>query len=239
MKFGLKNTVLKKLDTIEELGKLLGIDTPRRIEAFDNSNLFGEYPVSAMVCYIDGKPAPKEFRKYHIKTVVGANDYESMKEVIYRRYLRLLMEDSVLPDLIVMDGGAIQVHAAKDVLASLNIDIPVMGVQKDNHHKASKIFFEEKLYDVERNSPIFLLLADISQRVHDFAISFFRSNKAKGIFSSILDPIPGLGPKRKEELLKYFINIEAIKEASVEELRKAGMPINLANVIYDYFHNEE
>ena len=235
----LKNTVLKKLDTIEELGKLLGIDTPRRIEAFDNSNLFGEYPVSAMVCYIDGKPAPKEFRKYHIKTVVGANDYESMKEVIYRRYLRLLMEDSVLPDLIVMDGGAIQVHAAKDVLASLNIDIPVMGVQKDNHHKASKIFFEEKLYDVERNSPIFLLLADISQRVHDFAISFFRSNKAKGIFSSILDPIPGLGPKRKEELLKYFINIEAIKEASVEELRKAGMPINLANVIYDYFHNEE
>jgi len=235
----LKNTVLKKLDTIEELGKLLGIDTPRRIEAFDNSNLYGEYPVSAMVCYIDGKPAPKEFRKYHIKTVVGANDYESMKEVIYRRYLRLLMEDSVLPDLIVMDGGAIQVHAAKDVLASLNIDIPVMGVQKDNHHKASKIFFEEKLYDVERNSPIFLLLADISQRVHDFAISFFRSNKAKGIFSSILDPIPGLGPKRKEELLKYFINIEAIKEASVEELRKAGMPINLANVIYDYFHNEE
>lgn len=235
----LKNTVLKKLDTIEALGKLLGIDTPRRIEAFDNSNLYGEYPVSAMVCYIDGKPAPKEFRKYHIKTVVGANDYESMKEVIYRRYLRLLMEDSVLPDLIVMDGGAIQVHAAKDVLASLNIDIPVMGVQKDNHHKASKIFFEEKLYDIERNSPIFLLLADISQRVHDFAISFFRSNKAKGIFSSILDPIPGLGPKRKEELLKYFINIEAIKEASVEELRKAGMPINLANVIYDYFHNEE
>ncbi len=235
----LKNTVLKKLDTIEALGKLLGIDTPRRIEAFDNSNLYGEYPVSAMVCYIDGKPAPKEFRKYHIKTVVGANDYESMKEVIYRRYLRLLMEDSVLPDLIVMDGGAIQVHAAKDVLASLNIDIPVMGVQKDNHHKASKIFFEENLYDIERNSPIFLLLADISQRVHDFAISFFRSNKAKGIFSSILDPIPGLGPKRKEELLKYFINIEAIKEASVEELRKAGMPINLANVIYDYFHNEE
>ncbi|MDE7100524.1 MAG: excinuclease ABC subunit UvrC, partial [Anaeroplasmataceae bacterium] len=94
-----KNTVLKKLETIEELGRLLGIPTPRKIEAFDNSNLYGEYPVSAMVCYIDGRPAPKEFRKYHIKTVVGANDYESMKEVIYRRYFRLLMEDEPMPDL--------------------------------------------------------------------------------------------------------------------------------------------
>ena len=232
----LKNTVLKKLDTIEQLGELLGIPTPRRIEAFDNSNLYGEYPVSAMVCYIDGKPAPKEFRKYHIKTVTGANDYESMKEVIYRRYLRLLMEDAVLPDLIVMDGGGIQVHAAKDVLASLNLDIPVMGIQKDNHHKASKIFFDEQLYNVERNSPIFLLLADISQRVHDFAISFFRSNKAKGIFTSILDPIPGLGPKRKETLLKYFINIEAIKEADIDELKKSGMPNDIAKEIYNYFH---
>lgn len=235
----LKNTVLKKLDTIEQLGNLLKIPTPRRIEAFDNSNLYGEYPVSAMVCYIDGKPAPKEFRKYHIKTVEGANDYESMKEVIYRRYLRLVMEDSTLPDLIVMDGGAIQVHAAKDVLSSLNLDIPVMGIQKNNHHKASKIFFEEELYDLDHNSPIFLLLADISQRVHDFAISFFRSNKAKGIFSSILDPIAGLGPKRKEALLKYFINIEAIKEASVDEIKKAGIPNNLALDIYNYFHKIE
>ena len=138
-----------------------------------------------------------------------------------------------------MDGGAIQVHAAKDVLASLNVDIPVMGIQKNNHHKASKIFFEEKLYELDHNSPIFLLLADISQRVHDFAISFFRSNKAKGIFSSILDPIPGLGPKRKEALLKHFINIEAIKVASIEEIKKAGMPTNLALEIYNYFHKEE
>ena len=135
-----------------------------------------------------------------------------------------------------MDGGGIQVHAAKDVLASLNLDIPVMWIQKDNHHKASKKFFDEQLYNVERNSPIFLLLADISQRVHDFAISFFRSNKAKGIFTSILDPIPGLGPKRKETLLKYFINIEAIKEADIDELKKSGMPNDIAKEIYNYFH---
>lgn len=234
-----KNQVLKKMETIEELGLLLNIPTPRRIEAFDNSNLYGEYPVSAMVCYINGKPAPKEFRKYHIKTVVGANDYESMKEVIYRRYLRLLMEDAVLPDLIVMDGGQIQVHAAKEVLSSLNLDLHVAGIQKNDKHKASKLFFEEKLYDIDRNSPIYLLLADISERVHDFAISFFRSNKVKGLFSSILDPIPGLGPKRKEELLKKFVNIEGIKQASVEDLQKAGMPEPLAQTIYAFFRKEQ
>lgn len=230
-----KNTVLKKMETIEELGKLLNINTPRRIEAFDNSNLFGEYPVSAMVCYINGKPSPKEFRKYHIKTVVGANDYESMKEVIYRRYLRVLMDDLELPDLIVMDGGAIQVHAALDVLNSLNLSIPVMGIQKDDHHKATCIFYDEKLIEISRNSPIFLLLSDISQRVHDFAISFFRSNKAKGFFSSQLDGIKGLGPRRKELLLKKFLTIDNIKNASIEEIEKIGIPHTLAESIIAHF----
>lgn len=230
-----KNTVLKKMETIEELGKLLNINTPRRIEAFDNSNLFGEYPVSAMVCYINGKPAPKEFRKYHIKTVVGANDYESMKEVIYRRYLRVLMDDLELPDLIVMDGGAIQVHAALDVLNSLNLSIPVMGIQKDDHHKATCIFYDEKLIEISRNSPIFLLLSDISQRVHDFAISFFRSNKAKGFFSSQLDGIKGLGPRRKELLLKKFLTIDNIKNASIEEIEKIGISHTLAESIIAHF----
>ena len=230
-----KNTVLKKMETIEELGKLLNINTPRRIEAFDNSNLFGEYPVSAMVCYINGKPSPKEFRKYHIKTVVGANDYESMKEVIYRRYLRVLMDDLELPDLIVMDGGAIQVHAALDVLNSLNLSIPVMGIQKDDHHKATCIFYDEELIEISRNSPIFLLLSDISQRVHDFAISFFRSNKAKGFFSSQLDGIKGLGPRRKELLLKKFLTIDNIKNASIEEIEKIGISHTLAESIIAHF----
>lgn len=233
-----KNQVLKKIETIEELGELLNIDTPYRIESFDNSNLYGEYPVSAMVCYIDGKPAPKEFRKYHIKTVEGPNDYASMKEVIYRRYFRLLMEDEKMPDLILMDGGLIQVNAAKEVLESLGLDINVAGMQKNDKHKISKLYFEGEYYDVDKNSKIFLLLADISQRVHDFAISFFRSNKAKGIFSSILDNIDGLGEKRKEQLLKHFINIEKIKEASIEELIEAKMPKNIAENIYNYFRLE-
>jgi excinuclease ABC subunit C len=233
-----KNQVLKRVETIDRLGELLGINPPMRIEAFDNSNLFGEYPVSGMVCYINGKPAPKEFRKYHIKTVVGANDYESMKEVIYRRYLRLVMENSTLPDLIVMDGGEIQVHAAKEVLDGLNLNIPVMGIQKDDHHKATIIFFNEKLIPLDKNDPVFLLLADISQRVHDFAISFFRSQKAKGFFQSRLDEIEGLGTKRKEALIKYFTTIDNVKNASEEELKKAGMPSNLAHKIYEYFKEE-
>ncbi len=233
-----KNTVLKKKETIDSLGELLGINPPKRIEAFDNSNLFGEYPVSAMVCYINGKAAPKEFRKYHIKTVVGANDYASMKEVIYRRYYRLLMEDSNMPDLIVMDGGEIQVHAAKDVISSLGLDIPVLGIQKDDHHKATILFFNEEFIRIDKNSDIYLLLADISERVHDFAISFFRSNKAKGFFKSQLDDIKGLGPKRKELLIQKFTTIDNVKNASVEDLEEIGIPKNLAIEIYAHFHDD-
>lgn len=226
-----KNQVLKKVETIERLGELLNIPTPYRIEAFDNSNLFGEYPVSAMVTYINGKAAPKEFRKYHIKTVKGPNDYESMKEVVYRRYFRLLMEDSSMPDLIVMDGGEIQVHACLDVINSLNLDIPVLGIQKDDHHKATILFFDERLIEIDKHDPIYLLLADISQRVHDFAISFFRSEKAKGFFSSYLDNIKGLGKKRKEALIKHFITIDNLKNASIEEIKKCGIPEEIAGKI--------
>ena len=231
-----KNTVLKKLDTIDELGKLLNINPPKRIEAFDNSNLFGEYPVSGMVCYINGRPAPKEFRKYHIKSVVGANDYESMKEVIYRRYFRLLMEEETMPDLIIMDGGEIQVHACLDVLTSLNLDIPVLGIQKDEHHNATILFYNEDFINIDKNSNVYLLLRDISQRVHDYAISFFREKKAKGFFKSQLDDIEGLGPKGKEALIKYFTTIDNVKTANLEELKKAGINSKTALNVYNHFH---
>ncbi len=233
-----KNTELKKTENVAELGKILGIDYPKRIEAFDNSNLYGEYPVSAMVCYINGKPAPKEYRRYHIKTVEGANDYASMKEVIYRRYLRLLMDEAQMPDLIVMDGGMIQVHAAKEVLDSLNLEIPVLGIQKDDHHKATILFFNEEYINIDKNSGVFLLLADISQKVHDFAISFFRSSKAKGIFSSKLDGIKGLGPKRKELLLAHFMGIENIKTASIDEISSLGIPKDICEAILEKLNED-
>lgn len=234
-----RNQVLKKLDSIEELGKMLGIKTPYRIESFDNSNLFGEYPVSAMVVYMNGKKDKKEFRKYHVKSVVGANDYATMKEVIYRRYTRLLLEGSKMPDLIIMDGGEIQVNACLETLQSLNLEIPVMGVQKDEHHNADLIYYDNKLIEISKNSAVYLLLRDISQTVHDFAISFFRSTKAKGFFSSILDNIDGLGPKRREVLLKHFVTIENIKKATVSELQIEGISKTVAENIYNYFHSDE
>ncbi len=232
-----KNNVLKKVETIEKLGELLNIDTPNTIEAFDNSNLFGEYPVSAMVVYKNGKPSPKDYRKYHVKTVVGSNDYQTMKEVVYRRYLRLKMEDKPFPDLIMMDGGEIQVNACIEVLKELNIDINVVGIKKDNNHKARCLVFKDKEYNIDKNSDIFLLISNISQKVHDFAISFFRSNKVKGMFTSRLDGIKGIGPKKKELLLKHFLSIDNIKNASIEDFNKIGINEALAITIKDHLND--
>lgn len=234
-----QNKVLKRIETIDKLGELLGIDPPTHIEAFDNSNLFGEYPVSAMVVYKNGRPSPKDYRKYHIKTVDGANDYATMKEVIYRRYLRLLMEEKELPDLIIMDGGEIQVHACLETLQTLNIDIPVMGIQKDEHHVARLIFYKESIIEIEKNSDIYLFLANVSQTVHDFAIRFFRSTKGKGFFSSRLDGIKGLGPKGKEKLLKSFTTIDNIKNSNIGDIVKLGFSKKIAESILKHLNELE
>ena len=233
-----QNKALRDISTIEELGKILNINTPYTIESFDNSNLFGEYPISALVVYKNGRPAPSLFRKYHVKTVKGANDYETMKEVVYRRYLRLNMEDKSMPDLILMDGGAIQVHACLEVLKSLNLNIPVAGIQKDEHHKANVLYYNDEEIQISKNSQVYLLLANISQKVHDFAISFFRSVKAKGLFSSRLDGISGLGKARKEKLLKKFITIDAIKKASVDDIVNIGIPKDVAIEILKKLNEE-
>lgn len=234
-----QNKALRATETIEELGKLLGISTPYTIESFDNSNLFGEYPISALVVYKNGRPCPKLFRKYHVKTVKGANDYETMKEVVYRRYLRLVMENEPLPDLILMDGGQIQVNACLETLQSLNVTIPVAGIQKDDHHKAKLIYYAGREITLSKNSPVFLLISNISQRVHDFAISFFRSTKAKGLFASRLDGIKGLGKARKEKLLSHFITIDAIKKASVEEIVEQGIPQQVAEEVLNKLNEDD
>ena len=234
-----QNKALRATETIEELGKLLGISTPYTIESFDNSNLLGEYPISALVVYKNGRPCPKLFRKYHVKTVKGANDYETMKEVVYRRYLRLVMENEPLPDLILMDGGQIQVNACLETLQSLNVTIPVAGIQKDDHHKAKLIYYAGREITLSKNSPVFLLISNISQRVHDFAISFFRSTKAKGLFASRLDGIKGLGKARKEKLLSHFITIDAIKKASVEEIVEQGIPQQVAEEVLNKLNEDD
>jgi len=235
----LVNKAVKRQDNIYELGRLLNIKPPVRIEAYDNSNLYGSYPVSAMVCYINGVKEKNEFRKYHVKSVVGANDYQTMKEVIYRRYFRLLMEDKPMPDLIIMDGGIIQVHACLEILQELNLDIPVMGLKKDDTHTTNVIVYNEEDIYLDRNSSLYIFLADIQQTVHDFAISFFRSSKAKGMFSSYLDGIKGLGPKKKELILNNVNNIDELKKYSLEDYEKIGINEKLANDIIKHINEKK
>lgn len=232
-----QNKVLKRRDTTCDLAKLLNIKSCNYIEAFDNSNLFGEYPVSAMVVYRNGLKSPKEYRKFHIKTVEGANDYASMKEVVYRRYLRLLLENKELPDLIVMDGGLIQVHACLETLNELKVQIPVMGLEKDDNHTFRAIVYDDKEITLDKHSDLYLFLVNISQTVHDFAISFFRSQKGKGVFASSLDGIKGLGPKKKEALLKKFQNIANIKEGSIEDFKEAGVNEELRLKVLEKLEN--
>ncbi|MEG0373674.1 MAG: excinuclease ABC subunit UvrC, partial [Enterococcus sp.] len=217
----------RTIGAVEKLGDAMNIPAPIRIEAFDNSNIMGTDPVSAMVVFIDGKPAKKEYRKYKIKTVKGPDDYASMREVIYRRYSRVLKEGLPFPDLIVIDGGKGQVDVAKDVLANqLGIDIPIAGLAKNDKHKTSELLYGPELMVVplERNSQEFFLLQRIQDEVHRFAITFHRQLRSKNSFASKLDHIDGLGPKRKKMLLKEFKSLKNIQAASIEELQKVGLP---------------
>lgn len=231
----------RTIGAVEKLGNAMNIPVPIRIEAFDNSNIMGTNPVSAMVVFIDGRPAKNEYRKYKIKTVQGPDDYASMREVIYRRYSRVLKEGLPFPDLILIDGGKGQVDVVKDVLANqLGVDIPVAGLAKNDKHKTSELLFGPNLEVVplERNSQEFFLLQRIQDEVHRFAITFHRQLRSKNSFASKLDNIEGLGPKRKKNLLKEFKSLKNITAASVEELRKAGLPETVAKNVYRHLHQE-
>lgn len=231
----------RTIGAVEKLGNAMNIPAPIRIEAFDNSNIMGTNPVSAMVVFIDGRPAKNEYRKYKIKTVQGPDDYASMREVIYRRYSRVLKEGLPFPDLILIDGGKGQVDIAKDVLANqLGVDIPVAGLAKNDKHKTSELLFgpDLEVVPLERNSQEFFLLQRIQDEVHRFAITFHRQSRSKNSFASKLDNIEGLGPKRKKNLLKEFKSLKNITAASVEELRKAGLPETVAKNVYRHLHQE-
>lgn len=235
-KFDLLEKDLKKTKgAIEHLGKLLDIPTPLCIEAFDNSNIMGTSPVSAMVVFINGKPSKKDYRKYKIKTVTGPDDYASMEEVIHRRYSRVLRENLVPPDLIIIDGGQGQVNVAKKVLGQLGLSIPVAGLQKNDKHQTHELLFGDPLEVVHlpRNSDEFFLLHRIQDEVHRFAITFHRQLRSKNSFSSRLDGISGLGPKRKQHLMKHFKSLKAIQEAKLEEIMSLGIPKNVAEAVLD------
>ncbi|WP_049627127.1 excinuclease ABC subunit UvrC [Bacillus sp. JFL15] len=226
----------RSIGAAERLGEALNIYTPHRIEAFDNSNIQGTNPVSAMIVFIDGKPNKKEYRKYKIKTVTGPDDYGSMREVVRRRYSRVLRENLPLPDLIIIDGGKGQINAARDVLENeLGLDVPVAGLAKDDKHRTSNLLIGDPLEPVflERNSQEFYLLQRIQDEVHRFAISFHRQIRGKSAFQSVLDDIPGIGEKRKKMLLKHFGSVKKMKEASLDDIKKAGVPAAAAQLLFE------
>ena len=235
----LEKSMEKTQGAIENLGKLLQIPTPVRIESFDNSNIMGTSPVSAMVVFVNGKPSKKDYRKYKIKTVVGPDDYASMREVIRRRYSRVMRDGLTPPDLIVIDGGQGQVNIAKQVIQEeLGLDIPIAGLQKNDKHQTHELLFGDPLQVIElsRTSQEFFLLQRIQDEVHRFAITFHRQLRSKNSFSSQLDGIEGLGPKRKQLLMKHFKSLTKIKEATVDEIVTVGIPRAVAEAVQAMLH---
>ena len=202
-----------------ELKDILKLDKLERIEIFDNSNLFGEFNVSGMVVFINGKPSKKDYRKFKI-TLDKNDDYGTMKEVIYRRYYRLLVEQSNLPDLIIVDGGIGQMNVAREVISSLNLNIPVVGLKKDEHHKTNKLlaFNPIEEINIKQDSLLFLYLERMQDEVHNFTINYHKQIRSKGLLSSTLDSIEGIGQKRRNELLKKYKSFKKMNEASIDEL---------------------
>lgn len=230
----LEKDIRKTHGAIENIGELLNIPKPVRIEAFDNSNIQGTSPVAGMVVFVNGKPSKKNYRKFKIKTVVGPDDYASMREVIYRRYSRVMKDGLTPPDLIIIDGGQGQVNVARDVIENkLGLDIPIAGLQKNDKHQTHELLFGDPLEVVElpRNSEEFFLLQRIQDEVHRFAITFHRQLRSKNSFSSKLDGIAGLGPKRKQLLMKHFKSLPNIQKADVEDIINCGIPRNVAVVV--------
>ncbi len=219
----------------DELAELLGIGI-KRIDVFDNSNLFGSFAVSGMVVYEDGVPSKSKYRKY--KVMVDKNDdYNTMKEVIYRRYYRALIEKD-LPDLILVDGGINQIRATKDVLDSLNLGIKVCGLVKNDKHRTNDLLDGDTLeiYDIDRTSNLFHYLTRMQDEVHRYTINYHRQIRSKGSISSILDNIPGIGSKRSKDLIKRFGSVKRMKEASLEELCEI-IPEDTAKLLINYLEN--
>ena len=223
-----KTRILKEIQEQLHLSKI-----PAHIECFDNSNIQGSDAVAACVVFKMGKPSKKDYRKFNIKTVVGPDDYASMKEVVRRRYIRAIEEQSPLPDLIITDGGKGQMEVVREVIEDeLNLQIPIAGLAKDNKHRTSELLygFPPMTIGVKQSTPLFHLLENIQDEVHRFAITFHRDKRSKSQTASVLDDIPGIGEKRKTALLKAFKSVSRIKKASLEELAEIIGPSAAKNL---------
>lgn len=219
----------------EELGKLLNIDNLSRIEIFDNAHLFGTFSVSGMVVFKNGKSDKKEYRKYKIVSEVK-DDYHMMKEVIYRRYFKVLHERLEKPDLIIVDGGIVQINAAKEIINSLYLDIPIVGLKKNDKHKTTALMYNDKEYLIDNTSDLFHYLTRMQDEVHRFTINYHKEIRSRGSLSSILDNVPKIGEKRKKELLKKYKTITALKKLTKEELEEI-LPSDAASNLISFLKN--
>ena len=245
----LKREEGRTIGAVKELEKILGLKGIIRMEAYDISNTNGFDSVGSMVVYEHGKPKRNDYRKFKIKTVQGPDDYASMNEVLTRRFghgLREQQEESetggfqIFPDLIMMDGGRGQVNIALEVLEKLHLHIPVCGMVKDDNHRTRGLYFNNTELPIDRNSECFRLITRIQDEAHRFAITFHRQLRSKGQVHSVLDDIPGVGPARRKDLMRYFENIDAIRNATVEELKELpSMNEKSAQEVYKFFHQNQ
>ena len=230
----------RTVGAVKEIARWLNLPSIDRIEAYDISNISGFQSVGSMIVYEKGKPKRADYRKFKIKSVEGPNDYASMKEVLNRRFLRGIQEDSGferLPDLIMMDGGRGQVNIALEVLEEMDLAIPVCGMVKDDKHRTRGLYFRNVEIPIDRNSEGFKLITRVQDEAHRFAIEYHRLLRSKGQVHSILDDIPGIGPTRRKELMRHFQGIDDIKAATVEELSGLpGMNKKAAEQVYTFFH---
>jgi len=215
----------RTINSADKLGELLHIDTPYVIEAFDNSNLFGTDAVSSMVVFVNGKPSRRDYRKYKIKTLENkASDYHTMKEVVYRRYYKVLMENLRKPDLILVDGGLQQINAANEIITDLGLNIPIAGLVKDDKHNTNTLMNQDlQKIEIDKTSNVFHLITRIQDEAHRFAVNFHKQVRSKGVFNTILDEIDGIGDVTKTKLLKKYKTVKFIKLASEDELIELGI----------------
>ena len=231
-----KNDEKRVFEAHDNLRKILNMSSLYRIDAFDNSNLFGSFSVGAMVVFKNGKPSKNDYRKYKI-SVDKNDDYHMMKEVIYRRYFRCIVDKEEMPDLIILDGGLNQINACKEVLNTLNLNIKVVGLKKDNHHRTNALLDSDTLetYDLTGHDDVFNYLTRIQDEVHRFVITYHKTIRSKGMLKSMLSNVEGLGTQRINNLLKKFGSIEKIKNADIEELKKV-IPENIAIELKKYLN---
>lgn len=228
----------RTLKANEELAKILNMESIYRIDVFDNSNLFGSFAVSGMVVFIDGKPAKNEYRKYKVSVSVN-DDYNTMKEILYRRYQKALVEKSMLPDLIIVDGGENQIRAALEIMNLLHLNIKVVGLKKNDKHRTNDLINSDlSVINIDRMSNVFHYLTRMQDEVHRFTINYHRTLRSKGSISSILDDISGIGGARKKALIKKFGSVSKMREASISELSEI-LPQNVAIELKTYLEEKE